>query len=245
MNRKVVLVTGAAKGIGAAIVKEFARNGYDVVINYLNSEEKALKLKNDIENTYKVKALTIRADVAKEESVIKMVKEVINCFGRIDCLVNNAAICQDNYFQDKTAEEFRKVLDTNLVGTFLTCKYVGREMLKQKKGRIINISSTNALDTNEPYSMDYDASKSGVISLTRNFALEFAPYILVNAIAPGWVDTESVRVMNPNYLEEEKEKCLLKRFGNVGEIASVAYFLASEESSYINSTVIRVDGGKR
>lgn len=245
MDRKVVLITGAAKGIGAAIAKKMASLDYNVVINYLTSETCAKNLKQEIEEKFQVQVKIIQGDIANEEIVKEMVKETINEFGHIDCLVNNAALCQDNYFQDKTGEEFCRVLNTNLVGTFLMSKYVGREMRKQKNGRIINISSTNALDTNETYSMDYDASKAGVISLTHNFANALAPYVLVNAIAPGWVSTDAVLEMNPTYLEEEKKKCMLERFGEPLEIANVVAFLASEEASYITSSVIRVDGGKK
>lgn len=243
MDRKVVLITGAAKGIGAEVAKKMASLNYNVVINYLTSEESAKKLQQEIEEKYQVQVKLLQGDIGKEEIVSTMVQEVLNEFHHIDCLVNNASLCQDNYFNEKTAEEFQSVLNTNLVGTFLMSKYVGEEMLKQKSGRIINISSTNALDTNETYSMDYDASKAGVISLTHNFARALAPYVLVNAIAPGWVSTDAVLEMNPSYLEEEKKKCMLERFGTPLEIASVVAFLASDEASYINSSVVRVDGG--
>ena len=244
MEKKVVLVTGAAKGIGAAIVKKFASLNYNIVLNYLTSEDKANKLKEELEDLYNIKVMLIKADISNEDEVKKMIKSIMSEFHHIDCLVNNAALCQDNYFKEKTALEFQKVLNVNLVGTFLTCKYVGEIMLEQKQGRIINISSTNGIDTNETYSMDYDASKSGIISLTKNFAKALSPYVLVNALAPGWVNTESVKEMNPTYLESEKAKSLLKRFGEPTEIANVVAFLASDEASFVNSTIIRVDGGK-
>lgn len=243
MDRKVVLITGAAKGIGAAIAKKMASLHYNIVLNYLSSVEDAKKLKEEIEKNNQVQVKLLQGDVSKEDTVKAMINETINDFGHIDCLVNNAALCQDNYFNEKTVEEFQNVLNTNLVGTFLMCKYVGREMLKQKTGRIINISSTNAIDTNETYSMDYDASKAGVISLTHNFAASLAPHVLVNAIAPGWVSTDAVLEMNSTYLDEEKKKCMLERFGEPKEIANVVAFLASDEASYINNSVIRVDGG--
>lgn len=243
MERKVVFITGAAKGIGASIARKMAENNYDVVINYLTSEKEAIFLKEEIEDKYKVKVMLLKGDISNEEEVKRMVLEIENTFSHIDCLVNNAAITLDNDYNDKSVREFRSVLNTNLVGVFLTCKYVGNVMLKQKRGRIINISSTNGIDTEEVYSIDYDASKAGIISLTHNFAKIFAPFILVNAIAPGWVNTESVLKMNPTYLEEEQKKCLLNRFGNPEEIANVVAFLASDEASYINSSVIRVDGG--
>lgn len=240
---KVVVITGGAQGLGAVIAKKMAQKNYDVVINYLKSEKEANLLKKELESTYNIKAMLIKADISNEEEIKKMVQEIKRAFSRIDCLVNNAAITIDNDYDDKTALEFETVLKTNLVGTFLTCKYIGNEMLNQQTGRIINISSTNGIDTNETYSMDYDASKSGIISLTHNFAKALAPFVLVNAIAPGWINTKPVLEMNPTYLEEERKKCLLERFANPEEIANVVSFLASDEASYINSSVIRIDGG--
>lgn len=243
MDKKVVLITGAAKGIGAAIAKKFASLDYDVIIHYFTSEKEALVLKEELENTYKIKVFCIKADISKEDEVKRMVSQVLDVFPRIDVLINNAALCQDNYFNEKTGEEFNWVVNTNLGGTFLTCKYIGEQMLKQQSGVIINISSTNGIDTLETYSMDYDASKAGVISLTKNFATALAPYVRVNAVAPGWTSTEAVLKMNPTYLKEEEKKILLERFAKPEEIASVVFFLASDEASYINGAVLRVDGG--
>lgn len=243
MDRKVVLITGGAKGIGAAIAKKFASLEFNIVINYLTSEKEANKLKEQLETLYQVEVLTIHADVKNEEEVKKMVKNTLERFGAIDVLINNAALCQDNYYYDKTQEEFLRVLNTNLVGSFLTCKYIGNHMLSEKKGTIINIASTNGIDTMEVYSMDYDASKAGVISLTKNFAKALAPFVRVNAVAPGWTNTDAVLEMNPDYLKEEEKKVLLERFASPEEIANVVAFLASDDASYINSSIIRVDGG--
>lgn len=206
MDRKVVLITGGAKGIGAAIAKKMASLQYDVVINYLTSEKEALSLQKELQESYGVDVFLIKADVSKETLVKQMVDQVLQKFSKLDCLVNNASICMDNYFQDKTEEEFLRVVKTDLVGPFLTCKLVGNYMLSQKKGTIINIASTNGIDTMETYSMDYDASKAGVISLTKNFASALAPYVRVNAVAPGWTSTEAVLEMNPEYLKEEEKK---------------------------------------
>ncbi len=241
--KPVALVTGSSRGIGKATIIEFAKKGYDVVINYLSSEEEALKLKKMIEETYQVQVLAIQADVSKEEEVKNMVEEVIHTFGHIDCLVNNAGIAIDTTFEDKTVENFRRTLDVNLIGTFLVSKYVGKYMLEKKEGTIINISSTNGIDTIYPESLDYDASKAGIISLTKNLALQYAPYIRVNSIAPGWVLTEMNQELDPEFVESEQQKCLLKRFAEPEEIAQVAVFLASRDASYINGEVIRVDGG--
>ena len=144
----------------------------------------------------------------------------------------------------KTEKEFRRVLDVNLVGPFLVSKEVGKIMKEQGSGKIINVSSTNGIDTYYPESMDYDASKAGLISLTKNLATVFAPNVQVNAVAPGWVNTEMNKELDGEFLEEENKKILLGRFAEPFEIASVIYFLTTKEASYINGGVIRVDGGK-
>lgn len=243
MNRKVVVVTGASRGIGAAIAKKMASKNYNVVINYLNSCEKAKDLKKDLEETYNVDVLVIKADVSKEEDVVNMVNEVINKFGHIDCLVNNAGIAIDSEVETKSVEDFAHILNVNLIGTFLVSREVAKHMLEKKCGNIINISSTNGIDTYYSYSLDYDASKAGVISLTHNMAEIYAPYIRVNCVAPGWVLTEMNKELDKDFIKEEEEKILLKRFADPLEIANVVAFLASDEASYINNSIIRVDGG--
>lgn len=242
-EEKVALVTGSSRGIGAATIIEFAKKGYSVVINYVNSEEEAMALKKHVEEEYHVASLAIKADVSREEEVSNMIEEVIHTFGHIDCLVNNAGIAIDTLFEDKTVENFRKTLDVNLIGTFLVSKYVGKYMLKEKKGSIINISSTNGIDTVYPMSLDYDASKAGVISLTRNLAIQYAPYIRVNSVAPGWVLTDMNQELDSEFIKEECESILENRFADPSEIAKVVVFLASDDASYINNEVIRVDGG--
>ena len=158
-------------------------------------------------------------------------------------MVNNAGIAIDTTFEDKTKDNFMKILEVNLVGMFLVSKVVGKIMMSQKSGRIINISSTNGIDTEYVYSLDYDASKAGVISLTKNLAKEFAPYINVNAVAPGWVNTEMNKELDKEYIDIECRKILLNRFAIPSEIASVILFLAGDGANYINGSVIRVDGG--
>lgn len=240
---KVVLVTGSSRGIGKATIIEFAKRGYDVVINYVNCKEEAEELKRKVEEEYHVQALVIQADVSSEVDVKNMVDKIISTFGHIDCLVNNAGIAIDATFDDKTKENFIKTLNTNLIGPFLVSKEVGKYMLEVKKGSIINISSTNGIDTIYPESLDYDASKAGVISLTKNLALQYAPYIRVNSVAPGWVLTEMNKELDSDFIKEEESKILLNRFADPSEIAKVVVFLASDDASYINGEVIRVDGG--
>lgn len=242
-KRKVVLVTGSSRGIGASIIKEFAKNNCDVIINYFSSEDEAIKLKNNVENTYHVKAYTYNCDVSNEDKVIKMVNDIVNLFGTIDYLINNAGIAIDTTIEDKTINIFKKTIDVNLIGTFLLCKYVGKVMMNNKSGRIVNISSTNGIDTYYPFSMDYDASKAGVISLTHNFATLYAPYINVNSVAPGWVNTEMNKQLDNDFKRKEENKILMGRFCEPDEIAKVVYFLCSDQANYINNTIIRVDGG--
>ena len=237
---KTVLVTGSSRGIGKETIKKFASLGANVIINYNNSYEEALNLKNEVEEKYNVKALLIKCDVSKEDEVKEMIEKSIEEFKTINVLVNNASIAIDTTFEDKTKENFRRILDVNLIGTFLVSKYASKYMLKEENSRIINIASTNAIDTYYPEGMDYDTSKAGVISLTHNLAKQFSPIINVNAVAPGWTRTD----MNKNIDEEDyKEDILLKRFADPKEIANVIAFLASDEASYINNAVIRVDGG--
>lgn len=242
MNKNV-LVTGGTRGIGEAISREFAKKGYDIIINYVKSNEKAKKLKEELEATYNIKVLPIKADLSNETEINNMVDMAIKEFGKIDVLVNNAGIVIDKEFEDRTVEDWKQTLDINLIAPFVLTKLVGKEMLKQKSGAIINISSTNGLNTYYPTSVDYDASKSGLISLTYDSAVQFSPYVRVNCIAPGWVNTEMNKELPKDFVKDETERILVKRFGEPEEIAKVVAFLASEDASFINSTVIKVDGG--
>lgn len=242
MERKTVLITGASRGLGASIAKVFAKENHNIILNYNNSEEEALKLTQELKQ-YNVEVLPIKADITKEEEIKKMVETAIEKFKKIDILINNAGIAIDTTFEDKTKDNFIKTLDTNLIGPFLVSKYVGEYMLKQKQGNIVNISSTNGIDTYYEYSLDYDSSKAAMISLTHNLALHYAPYIRVNCIAPGWINTEMNKELDEEYKKEEENKILLKRFAEPEEIANVVYFLTTNEAKYINNETIRVDGG--
>ena len=238
-----VLVTGSSRGLGKAIVIEYAKHGYDVIINYNNSKDKALELKDHIESNYKVKALVIGCDISKEGEIDNMIDEIYKEFGHLDILINNASIALDQDFELKTKEDFMKTLETNLVGTYLLSKKIGLKMKEAKKGNIINISSTNGLETTYPESIDYDASKAGIISLNHNLANYFAPYIRVNTICPGWINTDMNKDLDKEFIEDETNKILLGRFAEPEEIAYLAYFLGTDKSSYINDSIIRIDGG--
>ena len=241
---KVVLVTGSNRGIGRSTIIEFAKAGLDVVINYCHHKEEAYESKEYVENNYNVRCLVVKCDVSKEDEVIEMINEIVDYFGSLDILVNNASVCKDSLLMDKDIDSFRRILDVNLIGTYLCSKYAGKVMLDNGSGSIINVSSTNAIDTYYPESCDYDASKAGVISLTHNLAREFSPYIRVNCVCPGWVNTDMNKELSVEQVHEEEKNILLKRFAEPDEIAKVIVFLASNKSSYVNDSIIRVDGGK-
>lgn len=241
---KVVLVTGSNRGIGKSTIIEFAKAGLDVVINYCHHKEESYELKEYVENNYNVRCLVVKCDVSKEDEVIEMINEIVDYFGSLDILVNNASVCKDSLLMDKDVESFRRILDVNLIGTYLCSKYAGKVMLDNGSGSIINVSSTNAIDTYYPESCDYDASKAGVISLTHNLAREFSPYIRVNCVCPGWVNTDMNKELSVEQVHEEEKNILLRRFAEPDEVAKVIVFLASNKSSYVNDSIIRVDGGK-
>lgn len=241
MENKVVLVTGSATGIGKATIIEFASKGYNVVINYINSKDEADKLKDYVENKFNIKALIIKADVSNEKEVKNMIDNIIKEFGRIDVLVNNAGIVYDRNFDEIKIDEFKRTLEVNVIGAFIMAREVSKHM--KKGSSIINVSSTNGTKTISPECLDYNISKIGLQSLTRDLAFQFKPNIRVNAIAIGWADTDMNKDLPKDYIEEETNKIYLDRFAKPSEIAKTIYFLANEESSYINGEVINVDGG--
>ena len=244
MGKLVALVTGSNRGIGRATILEFAKAGINVVINYCHHEEEALELLDYVESNYEVEAMAVKCDISDEEDVVSMINDIIDKFGSIDILVNNASVCRDTLFMDKSVKAFKRILDVNLIGTYLCSKYVGKVMLENGSGKIINVASTNALDTYYPESCDYDASKAGVVSLTHNMAREFAPNISVNCVCPGWVKTDMNKDLSIEQIKAEEKNILLNRFAEAEEIAKVICFLASSKASYINDSVIRIDGGK-
>lgn len=239
---KVVLITGGSSGIGKETVYKFAKNGYDVIFTYNKSKETSKTIEKDIISSYNVNIYSIKSDISLENDVKSLSNFVKEKTKKIDALVNNAGIAIDNLFEEKTVEEFKKVIDTNLVGTFSVIKYLGN--LINDGGSIINISSTNAIDSYYIESIDYDASKIGIISLTHNLAKYYAPKIRVNCICPGWVDTLMNKDLSKEQKEYENKKILLNRFAKPSEIANVIYFIASDEGSYINDAIIKVDGGR-
>lgn len=237
---KTVLITGGTRGIGKACSEIFLKNNNRVIMNYYANDQEAIKTKIELQNKYNQEITLLKGDIADEEVVKTMINTLKERNITIDVLINNAGIAKDNDIQEKNAEEFMQVLKTNLLGTYLLSKHIKSIM---NSGCIINISSTNGIDTSYPESIDYDASKAGIISLTHNFAKYYAPAIRVNTIAPGWVNTDMNKELEETFKQQEIEKILLKRFAEPHEIATVVYFLTTKEASYINDTIIRVDGG--
>lgn len=241
---KTVLVTGSSKGIGASIIKKFASNNYDVVITYNNDLESALKVQEEV-NKLNVKSLVIKCDISNELEVKNMIDEIINKYGHIDVLINNASIEESSSIEDKNIDSFNRILSVNLIGSFLVTKEVSKYMLKEKDGSIINISSNNSINAGDINTLEYDVSKGGINVLTKDFSKFLAPYITVNAIAPGWIKSEKVVDLNnslDNKLEiEESKKILMGRFGECEEVADLVYSIANNK--YITGEIIKIDGG--
>ena len=245
LKNKTILITGASRGIGYQTAYEVAKEGANVIINYNNSIKQAKELEQQLKKEFGTKTLLVKADIKNEQEIIEMVNESINHFKKIDVLINNAGMCKDTTFEDKTKENFMEILETNLIGTFLVSKHVSQHMLKEKSGKIINITSTNATYSYYPESLDYDASKAGVISLTHNLALHLSPYITVNAVSPGWTKTDMNKELSKEQIKKEEEKILLNRFAQPQEIAKVIAFLSSDDANYINNQIINVNGGEK
>ena len=240
LKNKVALITGSSRGIGRATVLLFAKEGANIVVNYSKSKKESNKVIDEIKKLGS-DAIHIKCDVSDEKQVKKMVEQTIKKFGKIDILVNNAGVVFDVPFKEKTVDQWKRTLDVNLIGVFLCCKYIAPHM--PKGGRIVNISSTNGINSFSPDAMDYDASKAGVIILTRDLAKELAPNILVNSVAPGWVDTAMNKDLSKDFVEKETKKIYLKRFAQPEEIAKTILFLASDDAGYITGITLIVDGG--
>ena len=239
---KIILVTGASRGIGRATALLFAQEGAKVVVNYSKSRDEAEAVVGAIKKVG-TDAFSFQCDVSDEKQVQAMIAEAVERYGGIDVLVNNAGIVFDAPFAARTVEQWRRTLEVNLIGTFLCSKYAAPH-LSARKGSIVNVSSTSGWYDFNPTSIDYDSAKAGIIALTKNLAKEFAPSIRVNAVAPGWVDTDMNKDLPADYIKSELERFYLKRFAKPEEIASAILFLASEDASYITGTALVVDGGQ-
>ena len=242
LENKVALVTGAGRGIGRVIAIALAKEGAEVVVNYNGSEERAKEVKQTIEENGG-KASIYKCNVSDFEACEAMIKDIVKEHGRLDILVNNAGITKDGLIMKMKEEDFDSVLNVNLKGTFNTIRHSARQMLRQKSGKIINISSVSGILGNAGQA-NYAASKAGVIGLTKTMARELGSRgITVNAIAPGFVDTEMTGVLSEEIRENACRQIILGRFGKPEDIANVAVFLASDKADYITGQVISVDGG--
>ncbi|MDL4840029.1 3-oxoacyl-[acyl-carrier-protein] reductase [Aquibacillus rhizosphaerae] len=242
LQGKAALVTGASRGIGRAIALELASQGAKVAVNFSGNEQKAHEVVEEIENLGAT-AIKIKANVAKESEVKDMIKQVVSEFGSLDILVNNAGITRDNLLMRMKEEEFDEVIQTNLKGVFLCTKGVTRQMMKQRSGRIINIASVVGVSGN-PGQANYVAAKAGVIGMTKSNAKELASRnILVNAIAPGFIETDMTDQLTDEQRAGMLELIPLDKLGKGEDVARVARFLASEDANYITGQTIHVDGG--
>ena len=239
---KVALITGATRGIGRQIALTLSKEGFNIALNYRKENEELMELKKEIEAN-QVKCFQVAGDVSIFEECEKLVKQVIEKFGKIDVLVNNAGITKDMLLMRMSKEDFEQVIDVNLIGTFNMTKNVISHMLKARAGRIINISSVVGISGNAGQT-NYAASKAGIIGFTKSLAKEVASRnILVNAVAPGFIETSMTDVLKDEVKEEITKNIPLKRIGVAQDVANVVKFLASEDSSYITGQVIHVDGG--
>lgn len=222
--KKTVLVTGASKGIGKSTVLKFIKNGYNVVFTYLTDEENALKLEKELNENYDALVLAVKTDISNEEDVKKLLKIVKQKFNKIDVLINNASYVQDNNYIDKTKEEFLRVLEVNVVGTFLITKYITEIM---ENGIVINISSLDATKTYNELSMDYCASKAGINSLTQTFSLAIPNIKFISLMLP-WVNTEKVKEMYEEYLNLELKRVGQKRLLEPEEVSEKIYSIVND-----------------
>jgi 3-oxoacyl-[acyl-carrier protein] reductase len=242
LEGKVALVTGGSRGIGRAIALELAERGADVGINYAGNEAAAAQVVKEVENMGR-KALAIQADVSNPSAVDEMFKKVLDVFGRIDILVNNAGITRDNLLMRMKEEDWDQVIDINLKGAFLCTKAVLRQMMRQKAGRIINITSISSV-AGTAGQANYASSKAGLIALTKTTAREVASRgITVNAVAPGFIQTEMTDVLGEEYKQQLLEQIPLGRIGDPKDVARLVGFLASDDAAYITGQTIHVNGG--
>ena len=242
LENKVALVTGAGRGIGKQIAISLAAEGAMVIVNYNGSKDRAVETVQEIEQAGG-KAAAYQCNVAEDTSCEAMVHDLIQTYGHVDILVNNAGITRDNLLMKMTEEDFDQVIDINLKGTFHTIRHLSRYFLKQRSGKIINISSVSGIMGNAGQA-NYSASKAGVIGLTKSVARELSSRgITVNAVAPGMIDTEMTEVLSDNVKDQMLQQIPLRKMGTTKNIADVVVFLASDKADYITGQVIAVDGG--
>lgn len=242
LKGKCAIITGASRGIGRAIALKLASLGANIVINYRSNEKEALDVENEIKGMG-VETLCIKGDISKSEEVENIVASAKEKFGTIDIMVNNAGITKDGLILRMKEEDFDSVIDVNLKGVFNCLKAITPIMIKQKQGKIINLSSVVGI-TGNAGQVNYAASKAGVIGMTKSLAKEVGSRgITVNAVAPGYIETDMTEALGEKYKEEMKKNIPLKRLGTANDVAEAVAFLASEGADYDTGQVIQVDGG--
>lgn len=242
-DNKVVLITGGSRGIGEKIAERFAQAGYNLIINYVSNIENVEELEAKIKGNANIEILFIQSDVTSFESCENMVNEAIEKFGHIDVLVNNAGITKDTLLMRMKEEDFDKVINVNLKGTYNVTKNVIPYMMKQKYGKIVNISSVVGVSGNAGQA-NYAASKAGIIGFTKSIAKELASKnILANCVAPGFIKTDMTDILSDSVKESINSQIPLKKMGTAKEVANAVYFLGNEENTYITGQVLNVDGG--
>jgi 3-oxoacyl-[acyl-carrier protein] reductase len=243
INKKVALVTGGTRGIGKAIAVKLAKKGYNIVFTYFSSEKRAEEVKKQIEKIG-VKSFFMKVDNSKKDEIEKMVNKVLEKFGQIDVLVNNAGISQIKNIEEISEKDWNKVVDTNLKGTFFFSQLVFKHMKSRKKGRIINIASQAGTTGGFFIGAHYCASKSGMICLTKSFAKNGAPFnILVNSVSPGLIKTDMLKPFPDKNIKNLLKNIPVGRLGEPDDVAKVVAFLISDDASYITGADIPVNGG--
>lgn len=240
---KVAMITGSSRGMGKAEAYEFASRGYNIIIHYGKSKESAEAVKTEIEEKYGVRAVTIQADLMKEEETRKLAHTALEAFGKIDVLVNNAGMALYDDFDKKTIQGFDQSMQVNLYAPFLLTQIIAPEMVKNEYGKIINIATIDVMTTYNPESAEYDASKAALISLTKTSSLQYAPYVNVNCVCPGWVLTDMNKDLPQELLDYQASKTCKRRMAKPEEVAKLVAFLASDDAEFIDGEVIKIDGG--
>lgn len=241
---KTAIVTGASRGIGRAIASQLAGDGFSLIIDYLHSKQLAEELAKSLKEKFGVEAYAFKADISNPNDVQELFNFALSKFKKIDVLVNNAGICHDCEFAERTVKDFEKTFKTNLFGPFQLSKLVGLEMKRAGGGKIVNVSSNNSTKCFYPTTVDYDASKSALNSLTKNLAIELAPSVNVNAVAPGWIDTDmNELVLTDDIKPLECQDILKRRIGKPEDVANLVSFLVSDKADYIDGEIIGIDGG--
>lgn len=240
---KTALITGSSRGMGEAEAYEFASRGYDVIVHYVNSRDKAEKISSELTEKYGVRSVAIKADLSKEDEVRNLAESALKEFSKVDVLVNNAGIALYSDFDDKKIADFESSMKINFYAPFLLTQILGKEMIKNKYGKIINIATIDVMTTYNAESAEYDASKAALINLTKTSSLQFQPYVNVNCVCPGWVATDMNKDLPKELIDYQTSKTCKGRMAKPEEVAKLVAFLASDDAEFIDGEVIKIDGG--